>query len=134
MIDTRPLFDRPTAPVTRKVKTRPAVPTIPPMVKVPAECWRITVVPTGDGPPATIRIRRMLKTAVRAHKLKAVRVERLATIATPDGGTTDYPPDASRVPQIGCNEAGATDFRTGTGNGVGMLVVDEARFLSKSCK
>jgi hypothetical protein len=38
------------------------------------DTWTITVCPTGNGPPPEIRIRRLLKVALRAFGLRCVAV------------------------------------------------------------
>lgn len=39
--------------------------------------YRVTVVATGDGPPAIIRLRHLLKAMLRAWGLRCVKVEEL---------------------------------------------------------
>ncbi len=106
---TRPLFDRPPAKPARRAKS--ATPTLPPVAKSPRECWRITVVPTGDGPPAIIRVRRMLKSAIRGHKLRAVCVECLGTVATPSVAMASISSESPAGPETAANEAAKTPMR-----------------------
>ena len=103
---TRPLFDAPPAKPARRARS--TTPLLPVPTKAPRECWRITVVPTGDGPPAIIRVRRMLKSAIRGHKLRAVCVECLGTVATVSDSAHDVSPDGPRGPQIAANRVHAS--------------------------
>lgn len=41
----------------------------------PDDVWRITLVPTGDGPPMPIRMRRFLKAALRAYGLRCAAMD-----------------------------------------------------------
>jgi len=51
----------------------------------PAEVWTLTFKPEGDGPPAELRIRALLKRALRSHGLRCVdhRLAPPAATATP---------------------------------------------------
>ncbi len=53
-----------------------------------------------------VRLKRMLKNAYRAHKLKAISVEPLAVVATPPDSTAIESSALPAGPEIGCNEAG----------------------------
>lgn len=39
--------------------------------------WRVTLRPTGEGPPAAIRVRRFLKWVWKCFGLRAVKVEQV---------------------------------------------------------
>ena len=100
---TRPLFDQPPTPRPKDKRIKPpAIPIIPPD---PAQQWRITVTPFGDGPPAIIRVRRMLKGAYRGHKLRCIAIECVGDGGTPGNSTHDISSDGQRGPQTAANEA-----------------------------
>jgi hypothetical protein len=63
-----------------------------------SETYRVTVTPTGPGPPGEIRLRRFLKALLRSAGLRAVKVEEVP--AAPPAGPGDArgltPPPAGR--------------------------------------
>ena len=107
MIDNRPLLQLDTPPLpakTRKTKVRRAVPTIPVPPKMPPESWTVqfTAAPGNDAPPIC-RIRLLLKSAWRRHRLKARIVAGPPAITTPGDSMTDISPDDQRGPQTAFN-------------------------------
>ncbi len=101
---TRPLFDTPPIPRPKAKRIKP--PAIPIILPDPAQQWRITVTPFGDGPPAIIRVRRMLKGAYRGHKLRCIAIECVADVGTPGNSTGNESSASPRGPQIGSNQTG----------------------------
>ena len=101
----RELFDN-SEPLAAKPK-RPGskTPELPPVVNAPCERWRITVEPTGNGPPTIIRVRRTLKTALRAHGLRAVAIESLPPVATPGESSACQSSEAPNGPVRAFNQA-----------------------------
>jgi hypothetical protein len=103
---TRPLFDPP--PITLP-KPRPGskTPTLPPLpAKKPPETWRIDIVTLpGDTVPPIVRIKKLLKMALRAYRLKAVSVEPLAVVATPGESSACQSSNGQPMRETGCNEA-----------------------------
>ena len=55
--------------------TPPKAPT--PTKATAAASWTITLAAEGDGPPAVVRVRRLLKAARRAYGLRALEVREL---------------------------------------------------------
>lgn len=92
---TRPLFDQPPS-IKPKPRLVSATPTIPVPTKVAPESWtvRFTAAPGNDAPPIC-RVRMLLKTAWRRHRLRATIVEPLGTIATPGIPTASISSEAS---------------------------------------
>ncbi len=99
---TRPLFDRPPAKPARRAKS--ATPLLP-VAKSPPESWRVTFQTAGTGAPGLVRLKRVLKNAYRAHKLKAISVEPMGTIATPCEPTGNQSSESQRGPETAANEA-----------------------------
>ncbi len=99
---TRPLFDQPPVarPKAKRIKP-PAIPIIPPD---PAQQWRITVTPFGAGPPAIIRVRRMLKGAYRGHKLRCIAIECVGDGSTPGNPTGNESSEPPAMPETAFNE------------------------------
>lgn len=89
----RPLFDRPPA-VKAKPRQRSKTPVLPPAVKTPHERWLIEFSGRDDETPLICRMRRMLKSAGRAYRLKARIVAQPTPDSTPELLTT---PKAARI-------------------------------------
>ena len=114
----RPLFDRPHAAPTRKAKRRAkhlATPLIPVAPKPTPETWTVqfTAAPGNDAPPIC-RIRLLLKSAWRRHRLKARIVAGPPAIATPGDSMTDISPDDQRGPQTAFNRTRKNEVVAGT--------------------
>ncbi len=109
---TRPLFDHVAAKPARRAKS--ATPTIPVPAKAPPESWRVTFQTAGTGAPGLVRLKRMLKNAYRAHKLKAISVEPMGTIATPCEPAGNQSSESQRGPETAANQAAKTPMRIDT--------------------
>lgn len=64
------------------------------MTRTPPPTWTVTLRPEGDGPPPAIRVRRLLKAALRAYGLRCVAVNP----TTDDGGHVARPLDEEPEP------------------------------------
>lgn len=51
--------------------------------------YRLTICAAGDGPPLDVRLRRFLKSALRAHRLRCVSIERFPPSAEAAGQGSD---------------------------------------------
>ncbi|MGC9261477.1 MAG: hypothetical protein ACP5I8_15550 [Phycisphaerae bacterium] len=103
MIDTRPLF--PSTPAPRLKRPGSTVPTLPPVAKAPPEVWtiRFTAAPGNDAPPIC-RMRMLLKTAWRRHRLRATIVAQTPPAATPGDSAASISSDGAAMRQTGCNK------------------------------
>jgi hypothetical protein len=62
----------------------------------PKPVYRLTLTPTGEGPPGPIRLRAILKAALRRFGLRCVGVEEVPPAGTTDGpGPQNPPPPAA---------------------------------------
>ncbi len=111
---SRPLFDAPTAAPTRRVKTGRAVPTIPVPPKPPVQSWTITFVAVPDSVPGIIRVRRVLKNAMRRYKLRARIVAEPGTIATLGHSTGNQSSDGHRGRETAFNRTRKNEVAAGT--------------------
>ena len=96
---TRPLFDTP--PVARPKPKRIQTPVLP---INPKESWRVTLTPMGAGPPGIVRVRRLLKSAYRGHKLRCIRIECVGDAGTPGIPTHNTSSEGLQGPQTAFNE------------------------------
>lgn len=112
MID-RPLFDRPATKPKRRARSM-ATPVIPVSAKVPPESWtiRFTSAPGHTAPPVC-RIRCLLKTAWRRHRLRA----KILAGPMPDcpviEPTASISSEVPRGPETTFNEAGKNEVVAG---------------------
>ena len=110
-MNDRPLFSSPGIANPQR-RTRHETPLLPLPAKAPAQSWTIelTAAPGNDAPPVC-RIRMLLKTAWRRHRLRAKIVAGPPAIATPGNPTGNQSSDGPRGPQIAFNEAVSTAER-----------------------
>ena len=106
-MNDRPLFP-PAPPSPRPKAKRPgsALPPLPARPKPLAETWRIDIVTLpGDTVPPIVRIKKLLKMALRAYRLRAVAIESLPAIATPGNLTGNESSEPLAMPQTAFNAA-----------------------------
>jgi len=61
--------------------------------------WTIIFRPEGDGPPDAIRVRRLLKSALRHHRLRCIGMSCQETAPTPHAGTRSAPASTTHMPE-----------------------------------
>ena len=100
----RPLFDQPLAAGPKPKRPGSQTPVIPALAKLPCEKWVIEFSGRDDEVPAICRVRRMLKSADRAYRLKARIVAQPPLVAMSDNSTGNQSSASPRGPHSAANE------------------------------